>query len=76
MSSDPYFPPEHAHQLYDATAQPKELWLEKGFGHAENAAPDALLLRIANWLCSQAAVGPEHLGPSALSEIERKIVRK
>lgn len=50
--SDRYFPVEHAHQLYDAAAEPKELWLVKGFGHAENAAPDDLLLRIATWLTS------------------------
>jgi pimeloyl-ACP methyl ester carboxylesterase len=51
--SDPYFPAEHGHQLYDSAAEPKELWLEKGFGHAENAAPDDLLERIANWLLCQ-----------------------
>jgi fermentation-respiration switch protein FrsA (DUF1100 family) len=48
--SDAYFPVEHAHQLFDAAAEPKELWLEPGFGHAENAASDALLDRIARWL--------------------------
>lgn len=51
--SDPYFPPEHAHQLHDAATEPKELWLEKGFGHAENAAPEDLLERIANWLTAK-----------------------
>ncbi|HZM76667.1 MAG TPA: alpha/beta fold hydrolase [Candidatus Limnocylindrales bacterium] len=51
--SDRYFPPEHAHQLYGAASEPKELWLEEGFGHAENAAPDDLILRIATWLSSQ-----------------------
>jgi pimeloyl-ACP methyl ester carboxylesterase len=48
--SDPYFPVDHAHQLFDAAAQPKELWLEPGFGHAENAASAQLLERIARWL--------------------------
>ncbi|WP_117214667.1 alpha/beta hydrolase [Allorhizocola rhizosphaerae] len=48
--ADPYFPVEHAHQLYDAAAQPKDLWLEPGFGHAENAAPAELLDRIGAWL--------------------------
>jgi pimeloyl-ACP methyl ester carboxylesterase len=47
---DPYFPQEHAHQLYDAASEPKELWLERGFGHAENAAPDDLILRIGSWV--------------------------
>jgi pimeloyl-ACP methyl ester carboxylesterase len=51
--SDPYFPVEHAHQLYEAASEPKELWLEKGFGHAENAAPDDLLERVANWLAAK-----------------------
>lgn len=48
--ADAYFPVEHAHQLFDAAREPKELWLEPGFGHAENAASDDLLQRIARWL--------------------------
>jgi len=50
---DPYFPPEHANQLFAAAAPPKELWLEPGFGHAENAAPPELLVRIGTWLSLQ-----------------------
>jgi fermentation-respiration switch protein FrsA (DUF1100 family) len=50
--ADAYFPVEHARQLFDAAAEPKELWLEAGFGHAENAASDELLERIARWLLS------------------------
>lgn len=50
---DPYFPVEHAHQLFEAAVEPKQLWIEKGFGHAENAAPDELLARTANWLSFQ-----------------------
>ena len=34
---DPYFPPEHARQLYLAAREPKELWLIPGMGHAEVA---------------------------------------
>ena len=34
--------------------EPKELWIEPGFGHAENAAPDELLRRIGGWLASAA----------------------
>ncbi|MEV5595875.1 alpha/beta fold hydrolase [Streptomyces sp. NPDC052496] len=47
---DPYFPLDHPRMLA-AAADPatSELWLERGFGHAENAAPDALLERIAAW---------------------------
>jgi pimeloyl-ACP methyl ester carboxylesterase len=48
--ADAYFPVEHAHQLFEAASEPKELWLEPGFGHAENAASAELLARIAAWL--------------------------
>jgi hypothetical protein len=36
--------------LFEAALEPKELWLEPGFGHAENAASDVLLEQIAKWL--------------------------
>jgi pimeloyl-ACP methyl ester carboxylesterase len=45
---DTYFPVDHPRAL--AAAGPAELWLEEGMGHAENAAGDALLTRIADWL--------------------------
>ncbi|GGU31188.1 alpha/beta hydrolase [Streptomyces lavendofoliae] len=45
---DPYFPVDHPRML--AAAGPAELWLEEGMGHAENAAGEALLARIADWL--------------------------
>ncbi|HCT75424.1 MAG TPA: alpha/beta hydrolase [Micromonosporaceae bacterium] len=48
--ADAYFPVEHAHQLYDSAREPKELWLEPGFGHAENAADPDLLQRIGAWI--------------------------
>jgi fermentation-respiration switch protein FrsA (DUF1100 family) len=51
--ADAYFPVEHAEKLYAAAAEPKELWIEPGFGHAENAAPDALVRRIADWLAKR-----------------------
>jgi len=50
--ADHYFPVEHAEQLYAAAKDPKELWLEPGFGHAENAASPELLRRIATWVSS------------------------
>ncbi|HEX5595134.1 MAG TPA: alpha/beta hydrolase, partial [Micromonosporaceae bacterium] len=53
--ADAYFPVEHAHTLYGAAEEPKELWIEPGFGHAENAAPPELLKRISTWL-TRAAV--------------------
>jgi pimeloyl-ACP methyl ester carboxylesterase len=46
---DIYFPPDHGQQLYDAAAEPKELWLIPGFGHAERHTDDALVDRIAAW---------------------------
>lgn len=47
---DPYFPLDHPRSLA-AAGDPRhmELWIEPGFGHAENAAPPALLDRIADW---------------------------
>ncbi|WP_078882245.1 alpha/beta hydrolase [Streptomyces rimosus] len=53
---DPYFPLDHPRMLA-AAADPDtaELWLERGFGHAENAAPEALLGRIAAWTAERAA---------------------
>jgi len=47
---DPYFPVEHAHQLYDAAREPKELWVVEGFGHAESGSNAALVDRIAGWV--------------------------
>jgi pimeloyl-ACP methyl ester carboxylesterase len=47
---DGFFPVEHAHQLFDAAREPKELWIVPGFGHAESAAGPALLDRIGGWL--------------------------
>ncbi|MFI1226960.1 MULTISPECIES: alpha/beta hydrolase [unclassified Streptomyces] len=47
---DPYFPLDHPRMLADAAGPGgAELWLERGMGHAENAADDALLARIAAW---------------------------
>ena len=53
--ADHYFPVEHAEQLYAAAKEPKELWLEPGFGHAENAAPPELLQRVATWITTAVA---------------------
>ena len=47
---DPYFPPEHARQLYMAAREPKELWLLPGVGHAESACTQDLVARIARWI--------------------------
>lgn len=47
---DTYFPLDHPEALAEA-AEPgaAELWLEEDFAHAENAASDELLERIAAW---------------------------
>jgi pimeloyl-ACP methyl ester carboxylesterase len=47
---DPYFPPEHARQLYLAAREPKELWILAGMGHAEVACSPELVDRIAHWI--------------------------
>jgi pimeloyl-ACP methyl ester carboxylesterase len=52
---DAYFPPEHARQLYMAAREPKELWLLPGMGHAEAAASQELVDRIARWIDEAAA---------------------
>src|SRR5579864_2906731 len=49
-NQDPYFPPEHARQLYMSAREPKELWLLPGMGHAESAATDDLTDRIVRWV--------------------------
>ncbi len=54
---DPYFPPEHARQLYMAASEPKELWLLPGMGHAEAAVGQELADRIARWI-DQATARP------------------
>jgi pimeloyl-ACP methyl ester carboxylesterase len=46
---DIYFPADHGQQLYDAAKEPKELWLIRGFGHAERHTDDALVDRIVAW---------------------------
>ncbi|MEY9876071.1 pimeloyl-ACP methyl ester carboxylesterase [Streptacidiphilus sp. MAP12-33] len=54
--ADPYFPLDHPRSLAEAAAASpgSELWIEPGFGHAENAATDALLERVARWLTCRA----------------------
>ncbi len=47
---DSYFPLDHAHQIYEAAREPKELWILKGFGHAESATSNGLVDRIGRWV--------------------------
>jgi len=63
---DVYFPVEHAHQLYDAASEPKELWVITGFGHAESATDAALADRIARWI-RQAVYQPGSVGAQAVA---------
>ncbi|MFC5145688.1 alpha/beta hydrolase family protein [Streptomyces aureoversilis] len=52
---DAYFPLDHPYALAGAgDPQFTELWIERGFGHAENAARGELLERIARWVCAHA----------------------
>ncbi|MFG2574760.1 alpha/beta hydrolase family protein [Streptomyces sp. NPDC048481] len=51
---DAYFPLDHPRMLAEASDGHGELWLEHGMGHAENAADDGLLARIADWAVARA----------------------
>jgi pimeloyl-ACP methyl ester carboxylesterase len=53
---DTYFPVQHAHQLYDAARDPKDLWIIPGLGHAEAATDGALIDRIVRWVRKNALV--------------------
>jgi len=59
--ADNWFPPEHATRLYEAAREPKELWLLRGFGHAESGAVahgEDLVRRISGWLRTHVAAVP------------------
>ncbi|MGW8374202.1 alpha/beta fold hydrolase [Streptomyces sp. ODS28] len=61
---DRYFPLDHPRSLAEA-AGPRgaELWIEHGFGHAENAARPTLLHRIGSWVearCLEAPAARHH----------------
>ncbi|MFE1288795.1 alpha/beta hydrolase [Streptomyces sp. NPDC058751] len=51
---DGYFPLDHPRTLAEASGGHADLWLERGMGHAENAAPDDLLDRIRDWALTRA----------------------
>lgn len=55
---DGYFPVDHAEQVYAAAGDPKELWIEAGFGHAESAATADLVGRIGTWVASSVSGRP------------------
>lgn len=61
--ADSFFPLEHGQQLYGAAAEPRELWIEPGFGHAEVAATPDLIKRIGAWASAAVATArPRHDG--------------
>lgn len=63
---DAYFPLDHPYSLARAAGPgAAELWVERGFGHAENAAGPELLGRLAAWVGARAAA-PGTGGPAAL----------
>lgn len=53
--ADTFFPLDHAYQLYESAGEPKELWVERGYGHAETAASPRLIHRIGKWITSALA---------------------
>lgn len=60
--ADKYFPLGHAEALYGAAGEPRELWIEPGFGHAEAAAAREaagleMVRRIGQWVRAQPAAG-------------------
>jgi pimeloyl-ACP methyl ester carboxylesterase len=66
---DLYFPVDHGQRLYDAAREPKELWIEPGFGHAESGADGPLLDRIAQWARERALV-PQALPGVGVEEMQ------
>jgi len=70
---DGYFPLDHPLSLAEAAGEGgADLWIERGFGHAENAAGPELLDRVGQWLTSRVPAPPEVPepvpGPGALPE--------
>jgi pimeloyl-ACP methyl ester carboxylesterase len=53
--ADRYFPLDHARWLVEAARGAAELWVERGFGHAEAAATPELLERVAGWVLERVA---------------------
>ena len=56
---DAYFPLDHPRSLHQAAGPEHcELWIEPGFGHAENSATDDLVERLGEWLTMRGDGGP------------------
>ncbi len=63
--ADRFFPLEHAHQIFDAAREPKELWIEEGYGHAESAATPDLIRRIGRWIAGAPWDSGEDASPAS-----------
>lgn len=53
--ADHYFGLHHAEALRAAAGEPVELWVERGFGHAELAVAGELVDRIGRWVVARGA---------------------
>jgi len=62
---DLFFPVDHAHQIFEAAGEPKELWIEHGYGHAESATSNGLIDRIGQWVAKVSDLAP----PPALPRV-------
>jgi pimeloyl-ACP methyl ester carboxylesterase len=69
-NQDPYFPVEHAQQIFRAAHEPKELWLVPGYGHAEAGCRPVLTDRIGGWV-ADAAGAP---GALALARVAGAVI--
>ena len=76
--ADKYFPLGHAEALYAAAGEPRELWIEPGFGHAEAAAAREadgreMVGRIGRWVRALPVAGsigrPNALGMGSLRDL-------
>ncbi|HEV2375077.1 MAG TPA: alpha/beta fold hydrolase [Streptosporangiaceae bacterium] len=65
---DPYFPVDHAREIFNAAQEPRELWVVPGFGHAESSANAALVDRIAAWVRQAVEQAPSAVGSQAPGE--------
>ncbi|CAM3394231.1 alpha/beta hydrolase [Stackebrandtia soli] len=73
-TADRFFPRRHAYALYEAAADPKQLWIEPGMGHAESAMTPDMIRRIASWLDSPESdtdprPSPSDSAPVAVEEV-------
>jgi pimeloyl-ACP methyl ester carboxylesterase len=69
---DPFFPVDHAQEIYAGAREPRDLWIVPGFGHAEAGSQPALLDRIGGWL--RAAAGAQALAPAAPDAVAPNVI--